>query len=163
MQTVFQMREIYGRVQGKMMAKLWLVNWTPAVLPLPVLEPSLRPHSPLFHATHQLESAVGNWAVVFFFFYRRKTRCVQCLRGESLLPTKMNSSMLQHHAQLTNYIAPVPLASSSLWLKVSITLFTRLWEKTVEEKYKLSNGQREERKREERLGGIMLSIPSSTH
>lgn len=88
---MFQMCEIYGQLQGKMMAKLWLVNWTPAALPLPALELSLKPDSPLFHTTHQLEPALGNWAGVFS---NRKTECVLCLRGASLLPIKMGSSML---------------------------------------------------------------------
>lgn len=87
MQTVFQMCEIYGPVQGKMMAKLWLVNWTPAVLPVPVLEPSLRPDSPLFHTTHQLELVVGNWAI-FFFFSRKKTHCVQWLERRIIIAYK---------------------------------------------------------------------------
>jgi len=57
---MFQTHEIYGQLQGKMTAKLWLVNWMPTALTLPPLEPSLKPDSPLFHATHWLEPALGN-------------------------------------------------------------------------------------------------------
>lgn len=63
------MCEIYGQVQGKMVAKLWLLSWTLAMLTLPVLELSLRAGSPLFHIIHQLESAVSDWVVYFFLFF----------------------------------------------------------------------------------------------
>lgn len=57
---MFQTSEIYSQLQGKMMANFWLVNWMPAAQTLPALEPKSRPDSPLFHAIHQLESALGN-------------------------------------------------------------------------------------------------------
>lgn len=59
---MFQTSEIYGQLQGKMMANFWLVNCMPAAQTLPPLEPNSIPDSPLFHAIHWLESALGNQA-----------------------------------------------------------------------------------------------------